>query len=140
MLAGILLPPLVAAGVTHTVWFASDGERRCFESLDLETPGLVCAPSLTFVFLLAICLTLQLLIWLPVALAIRHTGLNSSSLATQRRIVWSATFASAISLFVGVGLGWSGSSHSFYDTLVSVVLPLSIGCFLALAPPWFRAA
>jgi hypothetical protein len=129
----ILVPPTIAGLGAHFAWAFSGGERRCMESLDLSTPGLVCMPGLNLVSSLAIAALLQLIVWLPLAY---FTRLHAS---VRKRLAICAAALALVCLAVGLGMALLHIPGYVGDNALFALLP-TLGLYATLAPNWFRAA
>lgn len=65
----VTVPPLLAIALSHWGFLLTDGERRCYETLDHShsPPGLVCSPGLRLFFDWFVFPSFHLVIALPLA-------------------------------------------------------------------------
>jgi len=77
----VVLPPLVAIGLRYGSFLATEGEGRCADSLDPDTPGLVCTPGVELLADAVLTLPLHLFLLLPASwLAWRRLRLSRRKL------------------------------------------------------------
>lgn len=74
LLAVVVLPPAIGTVATMLAW-PSGGEAACFAGLDLDTPGLVCAPGLIVILVGVVTVAFHLVVALPTIVVDRMLGM-----------------------------------------------------------------
>jgi len=119
-----VVPPVVSTILATSSYILGGGRAACFESLDLDTPGLLCATSFHIMIATAIFAALHLVVALPGALFLRRI-LQRGSLRgpTVQRWATRVLFSVLVLWVVGVVLVQTASGHDWLLGLLGFPLP-----------------
>jgi hypothetical protein len=132
-LALLLVPPFLAAGIAHWAYVLSGGEARCFASLDLATPGLVCEPGVVLLLNGFFWIAAHLVVGIPAALLLGHLLMNHSVRVrrTKRALVSALSLLLFAEIILIVLLARAGVSAAA-DVVATLALPGALGLATAL--------
>ena len=110
ILEATLVPPTLVVLLNGVLMMTTEGERRCFERLDLATPGAFCAVNLIDPFFLVPLIIIHVVTLFPLALWARSTR-------ARRLAVMVATVAMGACMAIDV------APHTVLVTLPSLTHP-----------------
>jgi hypothetical protein len=119
-------PPFLATTLMHLAELADDAEARCWETLDLNTPGLICDPELGLLLGGIFFAAFHFLIVLPLALGVTfgvRTG-RLSAKAPDRVVI---TIGVAILVLALAGREWDSVAFG-----LSIVLMFALSMWLGV--------
>jgi len=120
----VVVPPTLSTTLAISAYVLGGGRDACFEDLDLDTPGLVCATFFHVVLAITVFIALHLAIALPVALFLRRVCRSSPArmFVAQR---WTGhILLSVFSLWVaGIVLVQTASGPRWPAGLLDLLLP-----------------
>jgi hypothetical protein len=129
IIACVCLPAVIAGAGGHVAWLVTGGESRCFDGLTPDDNGLVCAPNLNLLFVLACAFAIQVFLWLPVAVVFRKRDL------WRKRITLWAGGLTLLSFVVAVAAA-AANANNLADAAIFVGVPASLGLLSTLGLPW----
>lgn len=121
-------PPFLATGLTHLAELAGDAEARCWATLDLNTPGLICDPELGMVLYGFVFAAFHLLIVLPLTLGVAY-GVRTGRLSAKApdRVVITIGVAMCLAMALST-ISWDSVALG-----LSIVLMFALSMWLGVA-------
>lgn len=126
-----------AIAFAHVVTIATEAERRCYESLDLSTPGAVCSNGLAWVAQVVVIGGLGVMIGIPLALGVRVLMERGRRARLAGRAM---ALLPVIALTAMVAADGLTRTASFQAYLLDDVLGAFVPILLALSPVWYFAS